>query len=576
MYAPEPFFLSNTLTYEYNSSTAANTWFYTQGLNLTAGTSYRLTFKYGNNSSTWIEKLEVKYGASPSAAAMSDLIVDYPNISLAGAAISSTDFIPSTTGVYYIGFYAYSAADQYNLYVDDISVTVTPTCDAPTNVVHSNITTTGAQLDWTPPVTGSPISYHIYHSTSSTAPGSSASPNDSTSGASTFTLTALTPGTKYFVWVRSNCGGGDISAWSLSDSFYTMCNAANLPYFEGFETSSPPQIPPCVSIENEGTGNNWETVDAPETFFPSKTLVYQYSSTDAADAWFYTQGLNLTGGVLYRLAFRYGNNDNTQYTESLEVKYGTAANHSAMTDLIVDYPTISYDSAAVSITDFTPATTGVYYIGFHAYSAANQWNLYVDSISVDSSRTVPVTLSSFKGEREGAVNVLSWTTQTEANNSGFDLERSADGRSFSKIAFVATKAPGGNSSSTLNYGYTDAKPFARTSYYRLKQTDKDGRYKYSNIVSVNGVRTTELVLSRVYPNPASTTLNVALNAPANQKVTLIITDLAGKVMMQQQTQLASGDNNIALNIARIPSGSYMLKAVCSNGCETAVTKVVKQ
>ena len=69
---------------------------------------------------------------------------------------------------------------------------------------------------------------------------------------------------------------------------------------------------------------------------------------------------------------------------------------------------------------------------------------------------------------------------------------------------------------------------------------------------------------------------VVMSAPANEKVTLVVTDMTGKVIQQQTAQLISGDNNLVLNVASLSSGTYLVKAVCSNGCETAVSKFLKQ
>ena len=67
-----------------------------------------------------------------------------------------------------------------------------------------------------------------------------------------------------------------------------------------------------------------------------------------------------------------------------------------------------------------------------------------------------------------------------------------------------------------------------------------------------------------------------LSAPGNNTVRLVITDIAGKVVMQKAADVVLGDNLINLNVAMLPSGSYMLKAVCAIGCETTVSKFVKQ
>ncbi len=121
-------FSSQVLRYSFSTANAANTWFFTKGLNLTSGVSYRLTFKYNNNSATYTEKMKVAYGTANTVAAMTNTLADYPSIIGGGTTANSVtiDFVPSSTGVFYIGFQAYSAADQFYLYLDDISVNVTP------------------------------------------------------------------------------------------------------------------------------------------------------------------------------------------------------------------------------------------------------------------------------------------------------------------------------------------------------------------------------------------------------------------------------------------------------------------
>ncbi len=387
--APGNGFTSKALKYGYNSTNPADAWFYTQGLNLTAGTSYRLTFKYGNNSAaTYTESMNVSYGTDANAASMSTLIVDYPAITGAVPNTSSTDFTPSSTGVYYIGYHVYSITNQYNLYVDDISVNVTPVCDAPTLLPVTSITGVGATINWNPPPT-SPSGYDIYHSTVSTAPTGTTTPTVSGITNATYDFTTLNSSTKYYYWIRSNCGTGGVSAWTGIDSFTTLCGPTNIPYTQDFESATVPAMPNCTAVENVGTGNNWVTANNPGSGFTSKTLKYGYNTTNAADVWFYTQGLNLTAGTSYRITFRYGCNSAT-YTESMNVSYGTAANAASMTDLIVDYPSIKNVTPLSSTSDFTPTTSGVYYIGFHAYSIVNQFNLYVDDIVVNVTPTCDV------------------------------------------------------------------------------------------------------------------------------------------------------------------------------------------
>ncbi|MBW8360174.1 MAG: fibronectin type III domain-containing protein [Weeksellaceae bacterium] len=124
--APGYGFTSNALQYSYNFSEDADTWFFTRGINMVAGTTYYIHYKYGNNSTTYSENLKVAIGNSATAAAMVNVIGDHVGIQDAVMhEVSNVAFTPTTSGVYYVGFQSYSLANQYYLYVDDIQVTAT-------------------------------------------------------------------------------------------------------------------------------------------------------------------------------------------------------------------------------------------------------------------------------------------------------------------------------------------------------------------------------------------------------------------------------------------------------------------
>jgi hypothetical protein len=127
----------------------------------------------------------------------------------------------------------------------------------------------------------------------------------------------------------------------------------------------------------------------------------------------------------------------------------------------------------------------------------------------------------------------------------------------------------------LNYNYSDARPFAGSNYYRLKQIDRDGKYSYSNIVLLSR-KVSEITLSSVYPNPAERELNLVITSPKSEKVMIVVTDLTGKIIMQRSTQLIAGDNQERLNVQQLSAGTYIIKAVCADGCETAAHRFVKQ
>lgn len=213
-----------------------------------------------------------------------------------------------------------------------------------------------------------------------------------------------------------------------------------------------------------------------------------------------------------------------------------------------------------------------YYIRVYDWEAGQGDNFTISASGV----ALPVNFVRFNGQRDGKIARLNWTTATEINNAGFELQRSADGRSFSQLAYIPTKANNGNSSSTLTYNYNDVKPLMGNGYYRLKQIDKDGKFNYSNIVLIKGAKVSAVTLSSIYPNPVKNNLSVVLSSPTAERINLVITDLSGKVISNTAANIVIGDNNIQIPVASLAAGSYIIKAVCSNGCETAVQKFVKQ
>jgi hypothetical protein len=116
-------FTSNTLKYGWNSANDANTWFFTRAMNLTAGVQYKLNYRYGNNSATYVEKMKVAYGTAATVVGMTNPLADHTAIN-SGAPVTAPQvtFTPATTGVYFFGFHAYSVANQFDLYVDDIVI----------------------------------------------------------------------------------------------------------------------------------------------------------------------------------------------------------------------------------------------------------------------------------------------------------------------------------------------------------------------------------------------------------------------------------------------------------------------
>ena len=163
---------------------------------------------------------------------------------------------------------------------------------------------------------------------------------------------------------------------------------------------------------------------------------------------------------------------------------------------------------------------------------------------------------------------LDWNTIQELNNDGFEIERRIGGGSYQKIAFVDSKAPGGNGAE-FSYSFEDNTVLPKgVSYYRLRQVDFDGRATYSEIKAVRTGNGT-IILS-VYPNPSRGTTNVALPAGVGT-YDVSVDDFTGK-SVQRFSGLTS--NNLQLN--NLKPGMYMLRVSIRATGETITERIAVQ
>ncbi len=262
-----------------------------------------------------------------------------------------------------------------------LNVVPAPTCYPPTNLAIGNITANTAELTFTAPVQGSPVSYEYYLSTGSAPPIAATVPTGNSTGVSV-ALAQLQSATNYYVWVRSICGGTDKSSWSSALAFTTTCGVFTLPYSQNFENVVS-GFPVCTSVQNAGNGNIW-IVDVPDTNgFSTNTLSYYYDTASPGNAWFFTPAIALEAGREYSVSFKYGNDGDSSYPEKLKVAYGTAANAASMVNLLQDYPNIVTSGPVSEKLTFTASATGTFYFGFNAYSDADKNVLMVDDILIE-------------------------------------------------------------------------------------------------------------------------------------------------------------------------------------------------
>ncbi|MEM6725683.1 MAG: T9SS type A sorting domain-containing protein, partial [Bacteroidota bacterium] len=167
---------------------------------------------------------------------------------------------------------------------------------------------------------------------------------------------------------------------------------------------------------------------------------------------------------------------------------------------------------------------------------------------------LPIELISFEAEaQDNFTTYLEWETLTELNNDYFTIERSFDGRNFEAILQVEGA---GNSQQTLWYEAIDPSPQIGINYYRLKQTDFDGTYSYSEIRTAKFEHDTDLGLIDVFPNPATSLVNIRLDESI-QDGQIQLLDSRGQLLLNQPIEQFS--NQPQFQVEQFPAGIYWVR-----------------
>ncbi|MDX2305471.1 MAG: T9SS type A sorting domain-containing protein [Microscillaceae bacterium] len=226
-------------------------------------------------------------------------------------------------------------------------------------------------------------------------------------------------------------------------------------------------------------------------------------------------------------------------------------------DRTSDIPTILGTNNAVW--GFTGATGGF----------VNQLYFCSDS-GVTLSTALPISLFTFTGKSTSKGVLLSWQTLSEENNDFFAIERSSDARSFETIGIVDGA---GNSNQLISYESLDDSPFVGANFYRLRQTDFDGKSSYSSLIFVDhqpeGTPSME-----IYPNPAvqDNSIKLSLKGLQNQNLKLHIQNIYGQVIYEEELYTLN-QQEFSLRPALTP-GIYLLSL--TNAHQKLTQKLIVQ
>ncbi len=187
-------------------------------------------------------------------------------------------------------------------------------------------------------------------------------------------------------------------------------------------------------------------------------------------------------------------------------------------------------------------------------------------VFLNQSPPVPVELISFSALSVGNKIQLSWSTSTEVNNQGFQIERKNAGEEFNSISFVEGF---GTTTQQQNYSFTDKNVSQGKYFYRLKQIDFDGTFEYSNIVEVDFRPLTSYQLEQNYPNPFNPVTKIKYQIPESGFVSLKVYNVLGKeISTLVNEKKPAGFYEIEFDGTGLGSGVYLITLESGNFKDT--------
>jgi hypothetical protein len=182
------------------------------------------------------------------------------------------------------------------------------------------------------------------------------------------------------------------------------------------------------------------------------------------------------------------------------------------------------------------------------------------------SSPLPVELLNFDGACANSKITLKWSTASETNNDYFTLEKSTDGSSYFAIAVINGA---GNSSTSLDYFYNDDNLTAGTFYYRLKQTDNNGEFKYYDAITVNSCG--ENSSFNIFSDLQNNHLHIENISFVDGKYSMVLLNSVGQIIRTSELSVSKGHNSFEYDLSELGKGMYVVSVY---GAEKPVTKKI--
>jgi len=189
-----------------------------------------------------------------------------------------------------------------------------------------------------------------------------------------------------------------------------------------------------------------------------------------------------------------------------------------------------------------------------------------------NSPTVPVELTSFTASISEGNVILNWSTVTETNNLGFEIQRKSEG-DYRTIGFVDGH---GTTTEIQNYSFTDMNLETDLYHYRLKQIDFDGTIEFSEEIEIEFFNPSKFELKQNYPNPFNPSTQISYNIANTEFVNLsIFNSLGEKVAELVNESKPAGEYTVTFDAGVFPSGVYIARISAGNFNQTIKMSLVK-
>jgi hypothetical protein len=364
-------------------------------------TTARVSFDYWDSSGTDVVKVLVDDGSGP--------VVVYTTESVVSTWTTINVDLPQYANqTVKIGFRGTSVYGSTNPHIDNFMISEAPSCLEPSALSAASITATSAEISWT----SDDSSFNV-EVVDVTAGGTATGTATNSGVTSPYSLSGLDSNTEYEVYVQTDCGAGETSAWAGPVSFTTACSAVS-DFSENFDSVTTPNLPNCWSsiLDVSSSYASVGTSTAADSSSPNGVSLYNSSSTSGDIILVSPELSNLAGGT-HRLKLDASNSSSTQ-----DLEIGTLSDPTdGSTFTLIE--TVDLSATFLEyIIDFSTYSGNDNYIGFRRILSSTYTNVYLDNIVWEEipSCVEPTAVSAASITATSAE--ISWTS----DDSSFNVE----------------------------------------------------------------------------------------------------------------------------------------------------------